>query len=66
MFFTDGLTESFNAEKVPLDLEGVRMLLRENLPRTADIVAALERGEAAHRKDAAPHDDLTILVLGLQ
>lgn len=66
VFFTDGLTESFNAQKIPLDLEGVQLLLNEDLPRTADIVAALERGEAAHRKDAAPHDDLTILVLGLQ
>ena len=66
VFFTDGLTESFNAQKVALDLEGVRMLLEKDIPGTADIVAALERGEAAHRKEAAPHDDLTILVLGLR
>ena len=66
VFFTDGLTESFNAEKVPLDLEGVRLLLGGDFLKTADVVAALEHGEAAHRKDAAPHDDLTILVLGLQ
>ena len=66
VFFTDGLTESFNAAKVPLDLDGVERLLNEDFSRTADVVAALERGEAAHRQDAAPHDDLTILVLGLQ
>ncbi len=66
VFYTDGLTESFNAQKVPLDLEGVRLLLGEDFQKTADVVAALEHGEAAHRKDAPPHDDLTILVLGLQ
>ena len=66
VFFTDGLTESFNAQRIPLDLIGVEKLLDEDFPRAADVVAALERGEAAHRQDAAPHDDLTILVLGLQ
>ncbi len=66
VFFTDGLTESFNAARVPLDLAGVEKLLDEDFSRTADVVAALERGESAHRQDAAPHDDLTILVLGLQ
>lgn len=66
VFFTDGLTESFNADKVALDLSGVCTLLNDDLPHTADIIAALERGEAAHRKGAPPHDDLTILVLGLQ
>jgi phosphoserine phosphatase RsbU/P len=66
VFFTDGLTESFNAGRVALDLDGVQKLLENHLPRTADIIAELERGEAAHRKEAPPHDDLTILVLGLQ
>jgi serine phosphatase RsbU (regulator of sigma subunit) len=65
VFFTDGLTESFNPQRIPLETVGVEKLLRETFSSTSDVVAALERGEAAHRQEAPPHDDLTILVLGL-
>jgi sigma-B regulation protein RsbU (phosphoserine phosphatase) len=65
VFFTDGLTESFNPARTPLELSGIEKLLQEDFSTASDVVAALERGEAAHRQDAPPHDDLTILVLGL-
>jgi sigma-B regulation protein RsbU (phosphoserine phosphatase) len=65
VFFTDGLTESFNSARTPLELSGIEKLLQEDFSTASDVVAALERGEAAHRQDAPPHDDLTILVLGL-
>ena len=66
VFFTDGLTESFDAEKRALEVEGVCALLGGTFSSEAEIVAALERGESAHRRETPPHDDLTILVLGLQ
>jgi len=65
VFFTDGLTESFNPARMPLEIAGIQKLLEGDFPTASDVVAALERGEAAHRQDAPPHDDLTILVLGL-
>ena len=33
VFFTDGLTESFNADRVPLDLAGVEKLLGDDFNR---------------------------------
>jgi sigma-B regulation protein RsbU (phosphoserine phosphatase) len=66
VFFTDGLTESFNPEDQPLDRQGVESLLNQKFSSARELVAALEDGEARHRRTAAPNDDLTILTLGLQ
>ncbi len=66
VFFTDGLTESFNPEDVALDPAGVEALLRNNYRTAAEVVDTLNRGELQHRREADPHDDLTILVLGFQ
>jgi sigma-B regulation protein RsbU (phosphoserine phosphatase) len=65
VFYTDGLTESFNADDVPLDREGVEKLLAGKFATAAEVVDALNHGELNHRQSAEPHDDLTILVLGL-
>jgi len=64
VLFTDGLIESFNAEDVPLDREGVSRLLARDFRSAADVVDCLNAGELNHRRDAEPHDDLTVLVLG--
>lgn len=67
VFYTDGLTESFSPEHNQLSTAGVKRLLSENHFASAnDIVAKLQEGEAAHRANATPHDDLTILAFGFQ
>ena len=65
VFFTDGLTESFNAADVALDQKGVAQLLGAKFASASEVVDALNRGELNHRQNALPHDDLTVLVLGL-
>jgi sigma-B regulation protein RsbU (phosphoserine phosphatase) len=62
--YTDGLVESFNEAREPLDRAGVERLLAPAFTHEKEVVAALEAGEAAHRGAADPHDDLTLLVLG--
>ena len=67
VFYTDGLTESFSPDNQLLETEGIQRLLSQNqFASAADIVMKLQEGEAAHRRNAAPHDDLTILALGFQ
>jgi sigma-B regulation protein RsbU (phosphoserine phosphatase) len=67
VFYTDGLTESFSPENTLLETEGVQHVLSQNKFASAhDIVVKLQEGEAAHRRNAPPHDDLTILALGFQ
>lgn len=67
VFYTDGLTESFDAGNRLLETEGVKQLLSpRRFASAADIVIRLQEGEAAHRGSAPPHDDLTILALGFQ
>lgn len=66
VFFTDGLPDSFDAKNSALGLAGVRRLLREKPGLSAQkIVGRLREGEALHRKEVAPRDDMTILVLGV-
>ncbi len=62
--YTDGLVESFNASGEPLDNAGVTRLLDRKFGSANDVIDALNRGELAHRAQAEPHDDLTILVFG--
>jgi sigma-B regulation protein RsbU (phosphoserine phosphatase) len=64
--FTDGLVESFNSSREPMDLSGVEKVLAKKFRDAADVIDALERGELKHRGKADPHDDLTILVFGFR
>lgn len=43
-----------------------RILLQREFTSASDVVAALQQAETAHRRDAAPRDDLTILVFGFR
>ena len=67
IFYTDGLTESFSPDNTLLESEGVeRILSAQPLASADDVLAKLRAGEENHRKNADPHDDLTILVFGFQ
>jgi len=67
VFYTDGLTESFSPDSRLLEISGVQALLSGGeFASASDIVVRLQEGEAAHRGNASPHDDLTILALGFQ
>ena len=64
--FTDGLVESFNANREPLDLAGVEKLLGKRFGNATEVIDALDRGELKHRGKADPHDDLTVLAFGFR
>ena len=64
--FTDGLTESFDAERTALDRAGVHSLLARRFETANEVVATLQSGEAQHRGNSVPQDDLTVLVFGFQ
>jgi sigma-B regulation protein RsbU (phosphoserine phosphatase) len=64
--YTDGLSESFNAEEVPLDPAGIARILTQSFRTPADVVDALNLGELNHRQQAEPSDDLTVLVFGFK
>jgi len=66
IFYTDGLIESFNASRQILSLDQVIQVLSEPAESSAALVAALIEAEAEHRGEVPPHDDLTILAIGLQ
>lgn len=67
VFYTDGLSESFDPQNHLLDTDGIRrILLQKTFASAKDIVTTLQEGEAAHRANAAPHDDLTILTFGFR
>ncbi len=66
VLFTDGLTESFNRSDALLDRSGVQSILRREFASAADVVAKLSHGEAEHRQNAEPGDDLTMLVFGFR
>lgn len=63
---TDGLAESFNQNNQALERSGVLRLLSGAFRSPADVVDALNVGEINHRRDAEPHDDLTVLVFGFR
>jgi serine phosphatase RsbU (regulator of sigma subunit) len=64
--YTDGLSESFNAAREPLDESGISKLLSRPFASAQEVVDALEQGEVNHRGETDPHDDLTLLVFGCQ
>jgi phosphoserine phosphatase RsbU/P len=67
VFYTDGLTESFDGQSNLLGTEGVEKILSDRKFTTADDVAVeLLRGEEAHRGKASPHDDLTVVIFGFR
>jgi len=67
VFYTDGLTESFSPENTLLETDGVlRILSGERLSSADAVLDKVRSGEEAHRRDADPHDDLTILVFGFE
>jgi len=66
IFYTDGLIESFNAEREPLSAERVKNVLAESGTDLTTVVAALIKAEATHRGDVPPHDDMTVLAVGLK
>lgn len=66
VLFTDGLTESFNPQGDLLGPDGLARLLRPRFGNAPELVEALISGEAAHRQDGVPRDDLTILSFGFQ
>jgi phosphoserine phosphatase RsbU/P len=66
MFYTDGLTESFDAQRKSFSAARVRRVLSQTFADVNGMVKALTEAERAHRGEIAPHDDLTILVIGLK
>lgn len=66
IFYTDGLVESFNVAHEPVSMDRVKAALAQPLDGAEGIITALTRLEAEHRGDMPPHDDLTILAVGLK
>lgn len=67
LFYTDGLTDS----RAPtarggesLDIDGARAMLKHSPAHAVALVQTLAEGEARHRADAPPQDDLTLLAFG--
>jgi phosphoserine phosphatase RsbU/P len=65
IFYTDGLIESFNLSREPFSMDRLRKVLAQPFAGPKQVVDALVEAEAEHRS-AAPHDDLTILAIGLR
>ena len=67
LFYTDGLTDSTQAETgTRLGENGARRLLEKGFANPALVVETLLAGEATHRGDAPPQDDLTLLAFGFR
>jgi sigma-B regulation protein RsbU (phosphoserine phosphatase) len=66
VFYTDGLLESLSETHREFGLDGVTAALRGEFATTAGLVEQLSARETAHRGQAEPHDDLTILALGFR
>lgn len=66
VFYTDGLIESFNADRKPMAAERVKKVLAESGTDLSKVVGALAQAEADYRGDVPPHDDMTVLAIGLK
>ncbi len=66
--YTDGLTDSRGSadEGTQLGSEGARRLLEKEFASPQYVVATLSHGEASHRGDSPPQDDLTLLSFGFR
>ncbi|MBE7212185.1 MAG: SpoIIE family protein phosphatase [Gluconacetobacter diazotrophicus] len=66
--YTDGLTESRDSggEGAQLGSSGARRLLEKTFASPQHVVATLSHGEAVHRGDSPPQDDLTLLAFGFR
>ena len=67
VFYTDGLTDC--APAAPgrrLGAEGARRMLEKGFASPQLVVATLLSGEAVHRADSPPQDDLTLLAFGFR
>ncbi len=66
VFFTDGVSDSFDADNTAPGLAGLRDPRAEMpTPDPETLVHHPRRGEARPRKEVAPRDDITILWLGV-
>jgi sigma-B regulation protein RsbU (phosphoserine phosphatase) len=66
IFYTDGLVESFNTSREPFSVERVRQVLSQPSNGLETLISELLAQEQQHRGDQPPHDDLTILAIGLK
>ncbi len=67
LFYTDGLTDSVQADTgARLGDGGARLMLKKGVATPAVVVETLLRGEAAYRGDVPPQDDLTLLAFGFR
>ena len=67
VFYTDGLTDSAPAAAGErLGVEGARRMLEKGFASPQQVVATLLGGEAAHRGNFPPQDDLTLLAFGFR
>ena len=66
--YTDGLTDSRSlaGEGAQLGSAGARRLLEKGFASPQYVVATLSHGEASHRGDSPPQDDLTLLAFGFR
>ncbi len=66
MFYTDGLNESHSPASELLGTEAITARLARKFATAQAIVDELRALEASHRgAERAPHDDMTLLVMGL-
>ena len=67
VFHTDGLTDSAPAAAGErLGVAGARRMLEKGFASPQQVVATLSGGEAAHRGNFPPQDDLTLLAFGFR
>ena len=67
LFYTDGLTDCRSQfDKSLLGGAGAQAMLKKAFASPHQIVATLFQGEAAHRGDDPPQDDLTLLAFGFR
>ncbi len=68
VFYTDGLTDCAppGPESERLGAEGARRMLEKGFASPQQLVATLLGGEAAHRGNSPPQDDLTLLAFGFR
>ncbi len=68
VFYTDGLTDCAppGTDSERLGAEGARRMLEKGFASPQQLVATLLGGEAAHRGNSPPQDDLTLLAFGFR